>query len=214
MEQLKPKPKVHFTAQEYLEFEEGSSTKHELHEGRLLDMAGGTMHHSLISSNTNRALGNRLAGKPCLVLNSDLRVRIGKSVNYYYPDVSVVCGRPQFDPPDRQVVLTNPQLIVEVASESTMAFDSREKFHNYMRIESLREYVLIYQQRPIIDTFYRQDDGVWAIGPSFDGLDAVASLRLQGGVTLPLSEIYAGVEWPAPDKSPDVNGSTSEQPPA
>ena len=205
MEELKSQPKVIFTAEEYLAFEENAATKHELHDGRLVDyenmtvdMAGGSLKHSLIATNVISLFKARVSGKRCLVLNSDLAVRIAKSVNYYYPDVSVVCGPPLFDPPEGQRILTNPQLIVEVGSATTAAFDRREKFYNYMRIDTLREYVLIDQEKPSVDTFYRQDNGVWAIGPSFEGLDAVATLRLEGGVTLPLRDIYADVEFAKP----------------
>jgi len=59
----------------------------------------------------------------------------------------------------------------------------------------LAEYVLVDQERARVETFYRQTDGVWAIGPTFTQLDQAAALRSLS-IELPLSEIYAGIQFP------------------
>lgn len=180
--------------------EEAAEIRHELRDGFPVAMAGGTANHSTVALNIAVALRNRLEGK-CRVFNSDLRARVRRTLNYYYPDLTVVCQKPQFDPPDRQITLTNPQVVFEITSPSSEAFDRRDKFYNYMSIESLQEYIVVDQERARIDTFYRQPDGVWAIGHSFEGLDSAITLRALG-IDLPMREIYADVEFPAPPAMP------------
>jgi Uma2 family endonuclease len=207
MEQPIPHKKTRFTVEEYLQMEEASQTKHEFRHGRIIDMAGGTMNHALIAGNIGGELRNRLKGKPCKTLGSDMRVRITGTPHYCYPDVTVVCGQPVFDPPDRQLTLINPQVVIEVISPSTAADDRADKFYDYIRIESLMEYFIVSHDRMRVDTFYRQKDGIWAIGPSFEGDNTIVKFRSLD-IAIPMSEIYAGVEFP---KSPTPEAT---EPPA
>ncbi len=164
-------------------------------------MAGGTLEHAEIAANLISELKARFKGGPCKALGSDLRVRITDTINYCYPDVTVVCGPPAFDPPDKRITITNPQVIFEVSSASTFYDDRRAKFYDYISIDSLQEYILVDQDRARVDTFYRHPDGIWAIGPSSDGL--AASLKLRSlDITIPLADIYAGVELPQTPPEP------------
>lgn len=182
--------------------EEASDIRHELHDGIAVGMAGGTADHNSVAINLIAGIKSRLERK-CRVHSSDMRVRVGRSMNYYYPDVIVVCAKSQFDPPDRRITLTNPQVIFEITSKSTEAFDRGEKFFNYMSIQSLQEYILVDQERARIDTFYRQTDGVWAIGHSVEGLDGIITLRSLG-IDLSANDIYADVEFPPPPAAPQT----------
>src|SRR5580698_3999322 len=115
------------TIAEYLSKEEASDVKHEFHEGEIIEMTGGTYEHSLISANVVGELRSRLKGTPCKVLESNLRIRVTPSPRYVYPDGSVVCGPPQFDPDDlRRMTIVNPRVIIEVLSESTEGYDRGE----------------------------------------------------------------------------------------
>ena len=60
---------------------------------------------------------------------SNLRVRIGTLSKYVYPDASVICGPPEFDPadPNRTTVL-NPRVIIEALSKSAESYDRSGKF--------------------------------------------------------------------------------------
>ena len=60
---------------EYLRFEFDAEQKHEYAEGQVLDMAGATGEHSLITMNIGGELRSALKGKPCRVYDSNLRVR-------------------------------------------------------------------------------------------------------------------------------------------
>ena len=93
-----PAAKPRYTVEEYLRMEESAVDRHEFHDGEILAMSGGTHEHSLINVNVTSALKNRLRGGPCRVAESNLRVRIGTLSKYVYPDASVICGPPAFDP--------------------------------------------------------------------------------------------------------------------
>ena len=194
-----------FTLEEYLRFEETAEGKHEFRNGEIIDMSGGSFNHALISMNIGGELRMKLKGSPCGVLSSDLRVRIAGTTRYCYPDVSV-CGLTIFDPPSCDHTVTNPKLLVEVLSPSTEASDRGEKFHRYLQIESLEEYVLVSQAEPRIDAFFRHSDGSWVLNFA-QGLETTFHFRSLG-IDLPLSEVYAGVVFPTVEEVKDANGST------
>src|SRR5919106_215521 len=105
-----------YTYAEYLSLEEFSNVKHEFFGGEIYAMAGGTIDHGALAARVIRLLGDRLEGRPCLVLTSDVRVRVRATGLATYPDVSVVCGPVERDPDDRHTVI-NPLVVVEVLSE-------------------------------------------------------------------------------------------------
>jgi Uma2 family endonuclease len=183
-----------FTPEEYLRLEMAAEIKHEYHAGEILAMSGGTYAHSRITMNAGRSIGNRLEGSPCFALDSNMRVWLAKQGRYVYPDVSIVCGQPQFDPSDVNLTtITNPKLIVEVLSPSTEAYDRGAKFSAYRDLESMVEYVLISQDQPSIETFVRRPEGHWLFA-AWQGVEAVAKLQsLQ--IDIPLSEVYSGIDF-------------------
>ena len=190
-----------FTVAEYLAMEELARDKHEFHEGEILAMSGGTFQASRIAINLGAVLVSRLRGKPCVPVESNMRVRIGRKLNYVYPDASIVCGPPAFDEDDRkQTTILNPRVVFEVLSESTEAYDRGRKFSLYREVESMEEYVLLSQGEPLIETFRRHSDGNWQI-TSHRGIEAIAPLA-SVRIELPLAEVYAGIEFPPPAAEP------------
>ena len=179
---------------EYLAREAKAEQKHEFHDGEVLAMSGGTLRHSRINANLVGEVRDRLKGSPCFVLDSNMRVAIAATRRYFYPDATIVCGEPRFDENDpNQTTIVNPRVIVETLSASTEAYDRGEKFTHYRHLESLREYVLISQDRPAVETFLRRDDGTWTFS-SWEGVAAVARLwSLE--IDLPLAEVFAGITF-------------------
>jgi Uma2 family endonuclease len=196
MEQLK-----RISEADYLRMEESAKTKHEFRGGKIVDMAGGTEPHAGIASNLIFSLKGALKGKPCKAYGSDLKVRISESGDYCYPDVSVVCGGPEFHNPQSRVAVSNPRLIIEVTSPSSEADDRGDKFTGYRAIQSLEEYMLVSQQRAQVETFYRQSDGIWAIGPTVMGMDRTVQFRSLE-IDISMKEIYDDIQFPT--KSAEV----------
>jgi len=180
--------------------EEASPLRHEYHDGEILAMSGGSLEHSIITTNVAAALHAALVDKPCLVLDSNLKVGIISARRFVYPDVHVICGQPQFDPRDAtHQTVTNPRVVVEVFSPSTEGYDRGGKFNLYRELESFEEYVLVSQDTASVETFFRQQHGTWLFTP-YSGLDAVLKLRSLN-LELRLSDVYARVDF---RKEPDA----------
>lgn len=184
---------------DYLALEETSEVKHEYFDGEIFAMAGGTARHGNIAAKWIGALHAPLRSGNCESYTSDVRILTPTGLGTY-PDLSVGCGEPEFAD-DKQTTLLNPQLIVEVLSDSTEAYDRGKKFDHYQSIASLREYVLVAQDRPHVDHFARQPDDRWIL-TSYEGLDAVVECPSLG-CTIPMAEVYANVKFEY-DKSADV----------
>jgi Uma2 family endonuclease len=182
-----------FTSQEYLTLERQAPSKSEFFDGEIYAMARASRKHVLVEGNILRELGTRLKGRPCTVLTSNMRVRVRATGLYTYPDASVVCGRPEFEDIQSDTLL-NPTVLIEVLSPSTEAYDRGEKFSQYRRLPSLQEYVLIAQDRVLVERYRRRGD-LWVIS-DLHSLDDVLPLE-SIDCKIPLSEIYYQVEMEA-----------------
>lgn len=176
----------------YLAFDRQADTRHEYLDGVIYAMAGGSYNHVTVINNFSRILGTLLLDRDCNVTSSDARVQVAAAGPYFYPDVMVVCGAPEFAD-DQADTITNPVLIVEVLSPSTETFDRFTKFDQYRRVPSLQEYVLVSQTHPHVQSFCRQADQTWPETEAV-GLEAVYHSRSLG-VTAALTDIYRKVSF-------------------
>lgn len=152
------------TIGEYLEFENSSDSKHEYENGRVLAMSGGTFNHGILCSAAYREISNLLEAKgmDCTPIGSEVRVHIEKANSIVYPDTMVICGEIQMSEQDSEAVI-NPMVIVEVLSKSTESYDRGDKFYKYGQLASFKEYILIHQDSPTIESFYRKEQDYWQI---------------------------------------------------
>lgn len=184
-------PQARLTPEEYLAFERASTLKHEYVNGRVYAMSGASEAHNLIVLSLASALHVQMRGRPCRVYTSDMRVKVSPAGRYTYPDVVALCGERKFE--DAHVdTLLNPSVIVEVLSESTERFDRGDKFVHYRRLESLREYVLVSQDRVQVERYVR--DGPFWVLVELSDPDAVLELP-SVGCAVPLRDIYERVEF-------------------
>lgn len=200
-----------YSISDYLRRERESLDRHEYRDGDILPMPSGSADHSLIVANVIGEVGNHLKGKPCRVYDSNLRVRIPRTVLYTYPDASIICGPRETDPNDPTgETVTNPKVVIEVLSPNTEAYDRGEKFSRYRQLDSLQEYILISQDTPGIESFLRQPEGTWILTPT-SGLET--SARLQSlGIELSLAEVYAGIEFGPKEPDPQQKPETAPTP--
>jgi Uma2 family endonuclease len=138
-----------YSFKDYLRVEEMSGVKHEYLDGEIYAMAGGSVLHAALTMSIGAALSTRLPGG-CRAYSSDLRIRVRSSGLASYPDVTIVCGAVETDP-ESQDTVTNPTVVVEVLSPSTIAFDLRDKFEHYRLIPSLRAVVYVWQDQPRLE---------------------------------------------------------------
>lgn len=146
-----------YTLQEYLVVEEESAVRHELLNGEIFAMAGGTPEHAALAAALVVLLGGALRGRPCRPYSADLRIFVAATGLYTYPDAAVICG-----PPERAAGspthVTNPRVVVEVLSPSTEDYDRGEKRLHYQALASLEEYVLVAQDRRAVHVFRRRGE--------------------------------------------------------
>ena len=186
-------PSPIITMQRYLQLDRQSERPSEYYDGEMFPIAESSLSHVRIQGNLYGSLRERLEDRSCEALLSPLRVRIPHSQKYCYPDLIVACGGLELEDNEHDTLL-NPTVLIEILSPSTADFDSGEKFRLYRSIPTFKEYVLVSQDRVLIERFHRQNEKNWHFETISD-LDA--TLRLESiDVAVPMREIYAKVEFP------------------
>jgi Uma2 family endonuclease len=182
-------PKTRYTVQEYLELEASTREKHEFLRGEIFAMGGASEAHNLIVANVLAEMRQHVRGRPCRVYPSDMRVKVSPSGLYTYPDVVVVCGQPQCEQPGETLV--NPTLLVEVLSDSSEAYDRGKKSEQYRTLATLTDYLLIAQDRVLVEHYSRQPGERWLLQAANRLEDSIPIASL--GCELSLSEVYYNV---------------------
>ncbi len=183
------RPQRRYTEDDYFTIEEMSEIRHEYHQGEIFAMAGASAAHNAITINVVTRLQTALRRHGCRAYGSDLRIQTPSGL-YTYPDISVVCG-PLLFVPGRDDTVTNPTLLVEVASDATREYDRGDKFGFYKSIPTFREYLLIEQALVHVQQWSKNDRGRWVSSTQtqLGSRMQLASLPL----ALRLSEIYRDV---------------------
>ena len=190
------------TLDEFLEWIETQESRHYMWDGEVFPvhppdeseeaaaMAGASARHARVMMRAMFALETALRGRGCTTYSGDLGVLLSTTGQYVFPDLSVVCGEPEFADASQRV-LTNPTLVLEVLSPSTEAFDCGSKATAYRRLPSLKALVLVSQDR-LAAEIYRREGARWTVEDAA-GLDATVSLL---GADVALADLYDGVEFP------------------
>jgi len=179
---------LHFSAEDYLTWEERQQEKHEFVAGEVFAMTGARQEHVIVSLNIASALKQRLRGTPCRAYIADMKLRIDAVDAFFYPDVMVSCN-----PSDRQSeqFIANPKLIVEVLSVSTADYDRGGKFVAYRQLESLQEYMIVDIDHRRVECFRRTADNDWLLHDYIGESDCrLTSLSL----SLPMAEIFEDID--------------------
>ncbi len=183
-----------YTLDEYLAREERAVHKHKFYNGQIIRIPGSKFNHNEIAANVITALNIavRPLPKKYRVITSDQKIYIKAENKAVYPDALIVCEKPQYWE-DREDLVINPLLIVEVASRSTRKYDRGEKFMLYCALPSFKEYVLIEQESAHVEAWFRERETTW---------DILTEKVMQGkinlrslGVEIPLEEIYRNIEF-------------------
>lgn len=183
-----------FTLEEYLELDHNSEEKIEYYDGNVWTMSGASETHNTIVLNICAELRALFRGRGCRVFSSDMRVEVPTYLPYRYPDATALCGEPKIKKLGRQELLTNPELIVEVLSDSTEGFDRGDKFSYYKSIPSFVEYLLVSQKRAYVTQLVKQSENIWT-NVEYTGLETNLKLHF-ADFSLKLSEIYRDVTFP------------------
>nr|CAA6830636.1 MAG: Uma2 family endonuclease [uncultured Thiotrichaceae bacterium] len=166
---------------EYLRGELESEVRHEYIDGQVYAMAGAGEKHNLIAGNLFSELRQKSRGTECRPFISDMKLYLAAANKFYYPDIMLAC-----DPEDNhEYYKERPCLLIEVLSASAETTDRREKLHAYQGLPSLKEYVLISQDKPQIEMYQRTNNN-WNYF-LLDNMEDVLHLScLNLDITLPL----------------------------
>ncbi len=188
-----------YTPEEYLALEDKAKYKSEFWDGYIIPLhgspptlAGADINHIQIVTNLVEVLSPKLKKNDCRTFSNDLKIWIPNREKFLYPDIAVVCGKLNFYNLRRDIV-TNPKLLIEVLSDSTAAFDRSEKLWLYQTIESLEEYILISQEKAVVEQYQRRDDGKWTYR-AIIGIESSVNFE-SVGLEIKLKNIYELVEF-------------------
>lgn len=175
------------TPQEYFAWEEQQLEKHELIDGQVYAMSGGSVNHGRIAIRLTAMFDSHLDNTGCITGNSDVKVNIFETNNYTYPDASVTC-----DDRDKTTTqyITYPCLIVEVLSKTTEAYDRGSKFRMYCQNPVLIDYLLVSSTSIEIDLYHKNDAGDWLIINYGEG-DTIQLKSIN--LSFPIEQIYRGL---------------------
>ena len=183
-----------YSPEEYLQLEETAEYKSEYIDGLIIPMAGGTTNHNRIALNVSTELNFAFKQQDYEVFMGDVRLWIAQHRIYTYPDVMVIVGEPIYWD-NRTDTITNPIVIIEVLSESTEQFDRGEKFLRYGNWNpNLTDYMLVSQDKPLIEHYIRQTDGGWTLY-RYSGSDADFTIETIN-CRFKLADIFDRVEFP------------------
>lgn len=176
---------------EYLALEAKSKIKHEFMDGEIFAMAGATRRHNLATTNISTELNLQLRETDCEVYAGDFRVKIREGHNVY-PDVAVACEKIETEAND--TTLLNPIIIFEVLLKSTEKRDRGDKAEDYYKLKSLKEYILVAQNKVRVEHFSKQTNNRWAL-EIYESLDDTVNLK-SIECKIPLRLIYLKLKFP------------------
>jgi Uma2 family endonuclease len=181
----------HFSYQEYVALEAESQERFEFYNGEVTAMAGSSKVNSKIASRIWRKLADKFEINGCDVFQEGIKVAIESDNVYMYPDVVVSCDAADQEDP---YFVRNPLIIVEVLSPSTETADRSKKFHIYLKIKSLRYYLLVSQEQPMIEVFSRQNSNALFTYNLFEDMQDLVDFA-DIDCQLALKDVYEGISF-------------------
>lgn len=132
----------------------------ELVDGRIVMMSNPTETHEQIVSNLGAPLKLAMDGRNCRTYLGGMRVQANDDLGRFdgcRPDIVVRCG-----PRGDRTWITDPVVVVEVLSPSTMDVDRGRKLWFYKSLASVSHILLIYTDQMRVE-HYRRIDGDWSM---------------------------------------------------
>ncbi|MDD1416520.1 Uma2 family endonuclease [Dolichospermum sp. ST_con] len=182
----------YYTPEEYLELEEKSEVKNEYIHGEIIPMSGGTTNHNRIALNFCTNFKFNMRTQNYNIYMSDVKLWMSRYQIYTYPDIMVIQGEPIYEG-NGTTQVTNPLLIVEVLSKSTINYDKTDKFRFYRSLPELKEYIMINQYEYFIEQFAKNTEGQWVL-TEYESINDILSLK-SIDFQIPFSDIYEGVHF-------------------
>ncbi|MBD2117179.1 MAG: Uma2 family endonuclease [Microcystis wesenbergii TW10] len=189
---LTQSPPEILSLEEYRNLETSAETKHEYHDGEIIEMTGGSINHNSILINLIVLLKLALRGTNYRLQSSDLRLWIPQYNRGLYPDLMIIAGEPLFSD-NRNDEILNPCLIIEVLSPSTSGYDRGDKFRYYRSIPQLNQYLLVSQGEILIESYSKTSENNWLL-QEYTPARGIISLDSLG-ISLNIADIYEGIDF-------------------
>lgn len=175
---------VHMDQDTFLSWVQSREERYELDRGRVVMMTGGSRAHWQITLNLAKALDVRLDPDRYAVL-PEFGVRLATG-SVRFPDIVVDSAGER--PTDLTAVA--PIMIAEVLSPSSERIDLGDKAAEYLRLQTLKAYLVIAQDEMKAWLWTRGADD-FSSGPAVvQGLEATINIAAFQ-IEIPFGEIYA-----------------------
>ncbi len=165
------------TADEFLAWDDGTDTRHELVDGVIVAMAPPTDAHGTITVNVGVEIADRLRSRPPCRAIGEAGIRLDER-NHFKADVAATCAEPR-----NSLYVEEPFLVVEVISESSERDDFGLKAHRYSLLPSVQEIWLVDSRKRWVQVWRRAEDA-WIVTMPLRGADAFASAALADHIKL------------------------------
>jgi Uma2 family endonuclease len=189
---LTSSPPETLSLEAYRNLETSAETKHEYHDGEIIEMTGGSINHNSILINLIVLLKLALRGTNYRLQSSDLRLWIPQYNRGLYPDLMIIAGEPLLSD-NRNDEILNPCVIIEVLSPSTSGYDRGDKFRYYRSIPQLNQYLLVSQEEILIESYSKTSENNWLL-QEYTPARGIISLDSLG-ISLNLADIYEGIDF-------------------
>ncbi len=177
-----------YTINEYFELEKNSAVRHEFHYGKLIEMPGESIRANDIALNIVELIRKPFKKKGYKVHAHDIKVQVNINNIYRYPDIVVA---PETDYTDGYR-FTQPEILIEIASENSFSTDSGTKMKEYLKIPTLNYYLIISQDEMSI-IFYARKGSNWIV-ENYENPNDLITLDLFETV-ISLADIYADISF-------------------
>ena len=160
-------------------------TRWELVDGHILAMTNPSEDHGQIAASLGFAMRDAARERGCRVNIGGIRVQASSETTgttATIPDVAVRCGERV-----GRNWISDPIVVVEVLSPSTMDFDRGPKLAFYKSLPTMRDVVLAYQDQMRVEHYQRDGEG-WAMQPLTRPTDVLSLNGLP--VSVSLAEVY------------------------
>jgi Uma2 family endonuclease len=174
-----------FTVEEYILFEEAGEVRHEFINGNLHEISGASREHHKICKKLLRSLEDIFAGTAYEVYIENMKLAIPGGNQFYYPDIFIT--REKLTDLNKYIQY-EPELIIEVLSESTRTRDSIDKFIQYRKIETLKYYLVAEPEKCLVLCYFKMPDNEWDM-ITYTKIEEIIQLPILG-INLPLNQIY------------------------
>ena len=144
---------------DYLELEKETNERHDYFYGEVFCLAGGTIRHSQLIFSSSNILNKFLQEQKCITLTNDVKLELDINQFYVYPDVVISCDKDDLSD-SKGTIIKNPVIIVEVLSDSTELYDRNIKKHYYLKLASLKYYLLVSQNEMKIEMYEKLENRI------------------------------------------------------